>query len=151
MTTISSAESKVSVHSDELDVRGTTVLAAGDQVTVQPGEAPPATPKRLDPQEVSELGGCLVDFHVAAADRDSRESGERAMDRLAVVDAVNAGSLPLTPPPDRPRGSAATGPADPLYGQEGVCVATDCESDFEPQSGRGSPDSGQGPPPDDLG
>jgi hypothetical protein len=42
-TTISSAQSKVSVRSDETDVRGTTVLAAGDQVTVQPGEAPSAT------------------------------------------------------------------------------------------------------------
>ncbi len=151
VTTISSAQSKVSVRSDEPDVRGTTVLAAGDQVTVRPGEAPPATPKRLDPQEVSELGGCLVDFHVAAADRDSRESGERAMDRLAVVDAVNAGSLPLPPPPDRPRGSSGDGLGDLLDGQEGVCVATDCESNFEPHSGRGSPGSEQEPPPDDLG
>jgi hypothetical protein len=151
LTTISSAQSKVSVRSDEPGVRGTTVLTAGDQVTVQPGEAPPVAPKRLDPQEVSELGGCLVDFHVAAADRDSREGGERAMDRLTVVDAVKAGSLPLAPPPDRPRGSAGDGPGDPLDGLEGVCGATDCESDFEPHSDRGSPGSGQGPPPDNLG
>ena len=40
-----------------------------------------------------ELGGCLVDFRVAAANRDSRESGERLTGRPAAFDAANAGSL----------------------------------------------------------
>lgn len=126
-TTISSAQSKVSVRSDDPAVSGTTVLMAGEQITVEPGAAPPAKPKRLDPEEFSELGGCLVDFHVAAADRDSRESGERSMDRLAAFDAANAGSLPGAPASDRPGGSSPDGPGDPLTGQEGICVATDCD------------------------
>ena len=139
-TTISSAQSKVSVRSDEPAVLGTTVLTAGEQVTVETGSAPPAKPKRLDPQEISELGGCLVDFHVAAADRDSRESGERLTGRLTAFDAANAGSLPGGSPSDRPGaspfdrpgGSSRGDPGDSLTGQEGVCVATDCESHHNP-------------------
>jgi len=135
-TTISSAQSQVSVRSDEPAVRGTTVLTAGEQVTVEAGAAPPAKPKRLDPQEISELGGCLVDFHVAAADRDSRESGERLTGRLTAFDAANAGSLPGAAPSDRLGGSPRDDPGDPLAGQEDVCVATDCESHHDPGSGR---------------
>ena len=138
-TTISSAQSKVSVRSDEPAVSGTTVLMAGEQVTVQPGAAPPAKPKHLDPEEFSELGGCLVDFHVAAADRDSRESGERSMDRLTAFDAANTGSLPGAPASDRPGGPSPDGPGDPLTGQEGICVATDCEPGVDPGYKQESP------------
>lgn len=136
VTTISSAQSKVSVRSDEPAVRGTTVLMAGEQVTVEPGAAPPANPKRLDPREISELGGCLIDFHVAAADRDSRESGERWTDRLTAFDAANAGALSGAAPSNRPGGSPRDDPGDALAGQEGVCVATDCESHADPVSQR---------------
>jgi hypothetical protein len=132
-TTITSAQSKVSVRSDEPAVRGTTVLTAGEQVTVEPGEAPPAEPKRLDPEEVSALGGCLVNFHTAAADRDSRGSGERVAGRLTAFDAANAGSLPGAPSSDRPGESPRDEPGDPLTGQEDVCVATDCEPHQNPQ------------------
>jgi hypothetical protein len=133
---ITSAQSKVSVRSDEAAVRGTTVLAAGEQVTVKPGDAPPAKPKQLDPEEVAALGGCLVDFHVAAADRDSQESGERVTDRLTAADAANADPLPGPPGPDRPGGPSPDEPGDPLTGQEGVCVATDCDPDLDLDSGR---------------
>jgi hypothetical protein len=126
-TTITSAQSKVSVRSDEPAVRGTTVLTAGEQVTVEPGDAPPAEPRRLDPEEVSALGGCFVNFHTAAADRDSRDSGERVTGRLTAFDAANAGSLPGAAPSDRPDGSPRDEPGDPLTGQEDVCIATDCE------------------------
>jgi len=138
-TTITSAESRVSVRSDEPDVRGTTVIAAGEQVTVEPGGAPPAQPKRLDPQEVSELGGCLVDFHVAAADRDSREIGERVTDRLTAFDAANAEALSGPAGSDRPGGPPRDEPGDPLTGQEGVCVTTDCGPHPDPGYGRQSP------------
>jgi len=133
-TTITSAQSKVSVRSDEPAVRGTTVLTAGEQVTVEPGDAPPAEPKRLDPEEVSALGGCLVNFHTAAADRDSRDSGERVAVRLTAFDAANAGSLPRAAPSDRSGGSPRDEPGDPLTGQEDVCVATDCEPYENPQA-----------------
>lgn len=132
-TTITSAQSEVSVRSGEPAVRGTTVLKAGEQITLAPGDAPPAEPERLDPEEVSALGGCLVNFHTAAADRDSRGSGERVTGRLTAFDAANAGSLPGAAPSDRPGGSSRDEPGDPLTGQEGVCVVTDCESHENPQ------------------
>ena len=132
-TTITSAQSKVSVRSDESAVRGTTVLTAGEQVTVEPGDAPPADPKRLDPEEVSALGGCLVNFHTAAADRGSRDSGERVTGRLTAFDAANAGSLTGAPSSDRPGESPHDEPGDPLTGQEDVCVATDCEPSENPR------------------
>jgi hypothetical protein len=136
-TTITSAQSQVSVRSDQPSVRGETILTAGEQVRVEPGAAPPARPRRLDPQQISELGGCLVDFHRAAADRDSLESGERVADRLTAFDAANAGSLPGTDSSDRPGGSPREQPADPLTGAEGVCVATDCDSDLDPATRKG--------------
>jgi len=132
-TTITSTQSRVSVRSDEPAVRGTTVLKAGEQITVEPGDAPPAEPKHLDPEQISALGGCLVNFHTAAADRDSRDSGERVTGRLAAFDAANAGSLPGAAPSDRPGESPRDEPGDPLTGQEGVCVATDCEPHENPQ------------------
>ncbi len=135
-TIISSAESKVSVRSDEPDVRGTTVLTAGEQVTVEPGEAPPMTPTRLDAREISELGGCLVNFHSAAADRDSRDRGDRLTDQLAASDAANAASLPAATDSDRPAGSPLDAPGDPIAGQEDVCVTTDCEPQYDPDSGK---------------
>lgn len=137
-TTVSSAESEVSVRSDRPDVRGTTVLAAGEQVTVEPGEPPPATPRRLDPEEIAELGGCLIDFHLAAAGRHSRESGARATERLTAFDAANNSPLPGGPAPDGPRRSLREHAADPLTGQEGVCVATDCDPQRDPGRGKES-------------
>jgi ferric-dicitrate binding protein FerR (iron transport regulator) len=128
-TTITAAQSKVSVRSDEPSVSGTTLLAAGEQIRVEPGEAPPVRPRRLDPEQISELGGCLVDFHKAAADRDSRESGERVTDRLTATDAANAESDAGAGASGRPRETRDAPPADPLTGQEGVCVTTDCEAE----------------------
>jgi len=128
-TTITSAQSQVSVRSDEPSVLGTTVLTAGEQIHVEPGEAPPARPRRLDPEQISELDGCLADFHKAAADRDSRASRERATDRLTSIDAANAESDADPDAPDRPRKTRSAPAADPLTGQDGVCVTTDCEPD----------------------
>jgi len=128
-TTITSAQSKVSVRSDEPSVPGTTILSAGEQIRVEPGEAPPARPRRLDPEQISELGGCLADLHKAAADRDSRASRERATDRLTAIDAAHAESASDPDASDRPRNTRGAPPADPVTGQDGVCVTTDCEPD----------------------
>jgi len=138
-TTITSAQSEVSVRSDEPGVRGTTVLKAGEQVTVEPGSAPPAIPRQLDPREISELGGCLVDFHVAAADRDSRESGERVTDRLTAFDAANLAPIPGLPPSDRSREAPRGDPGDSLAGQQDVCLTTDCDPHADPVDERQAP------------
>jgi len=138
-TTVTSAQSKVSVRSDEPDVRGATVLKAGEQIVVEPGAAPPATPRRLDPQEISELGGCQINFHTAAADQDSQEMADRAMDRLTAFDAAHAGALPAPPPSEQPDGAPRDDPAGSLAGPSDVCLATDCDPDAPLVDGRKVP------------
>jgi hypothetical protein len=64
---------------------------------------------------------------MAAADRDSRISGEQATGRLTAFDAANVGSLNDATSSDRPGESPRDEPGDLLTGQEDVCVATDCE------------------------
>ena len=59
----SSAQSEVRVESSDPGVKGSTTLAALEQITVKPGEAPPSRPRRLAREEIAALGGCLVDFH----------------------------------------------------------------------------------------
>jgi hypothetical protein len=125
-TKITSAHSRISVRSGLPGVGGSTVLESGQQLTVKRGEPPPAQPRRLDPRELSELGGCLVDFHSAAADQHSREHGEQLLERLAASDAAEAPELPSGAAPDGSDGAPGAAPGDPLAGQEGVCVATDC-------------------------
>ncbi|HXV36012.1 MAG TPA: FecR domain-containing protein [Myxococcota bacterium] len=141
-TTITSAHSRISVRSGLPGVDGSTVLEAGEQLTVRRGEPPPAQPRRLDPRELSELGGCLVDFHSAAADRDSREHGARLLERLAASDAANAPELPRAADPDSAGGAPPETPGDPLAGQEGVCVATDCAQHPVVDFGGGEPPPG---------
>jgi hypothetical protein len=133
-TTISSAESKVAVRSGDPDVRGTTVVEASEQVTVTPGEAPPAKPKRLNKEQVSELGGCLVDFHSAARSQHAFEHGNLITERLTAMDIERnlSGQLPS---PVSAVGTVSMGPGEPLDGQEDVCVATDCTPEPE-QSGQ---------------
>ena len=130
-TTISSAESKVAVRSSNPDVRGTTVVGESEQVTVQPGEAPPTERKKLNKEQVSELGGCLVDFHSAARGVASAHHGELVVDRLTAADAdsFQAGS-------DGSRGSGERElrvPGGSLTGSEDVCEATDCGNESLPE------------------
>lgn len=121
-TTISSAQSRISVRSSDPDVRGTTVIHTAEQVEVTPGLAPPAKPRRLTREQIAALGGCLVDFHSAALGRDSREHGDRVMERLALVDRDSAAPDAGPPPPGAP------GEEPPS--NEGVCVATDCSDEI---------------------
>ena len=90
-TTISSAESRVSVRSGDPLISGTTVVDASEQLTVMPGMAPPKEPRRLDSDEVSELGGCLVDFHSAALKKHSHDHNVRVAERLSIPDDVPNG------------------------------------------------------------
>ncbi len=85
-TTISSAESRVAVRSGDPRISGTTIVDASQQLTVMPGVAPPMEPRHLDPDQVSKLGGCLVDFHSAALKKHSHDHSVRVAERLSTPD-----------------------------------------------------------------
>jgi hypothetical protein len=146
-TTISSAESRVSVRSGDPHIPGTTIVDVSEQLTVMPGEAPPAAPRRLDRDQLSELGGCLVDFHSAALGRDSHQHNLRVAERLTTPDIVAYGEgeslrSPTTAAHD---GDSPYAPGAPLTTQDDVCVVTDCDPTgaIDP----GSENREQSPPP----
>ena len=129
-TTISSAESQVAVRSGDPKISGTTVVEASQQLTVMPGIAPPAKPKHLDRDQISELGGCLVDFHSAALGRDSHNHSLRVAERLTIPDIVEygeGGQLPLPTTATHDADPLPKAPGEELATQDDVCVVTDCE------------------------
>jgi len=127
-TTITSAESRVSVRSGDSQVQGTTILDAAQQVTVALGASPPAKPRHLDQRQLAELGGCLVDFHQTALGRDSLIHGQRAAERFTVQDAVDyEGGKQFPPPPaKRDGGALPQSNGASLTGQEDVCLSPNC-------------------------
>jgi hypothetical protein len=131
-TTITSAESKVRVESSDPSVKGSTTVAALEQISLKPGEAPPAQPRRLDPQEVAELGGCLVDFHAAARNLDRDDLQLHAVERIAIRDGA---STPWNPPPVP--AAPAVDPVRDIVDPAEVCSPNDCglgEMDSESRS-----------------
>ncbi len=114
---------------------GTTVIEASQQLTVMPGVAPPSKPKRLDREQVSELGSCLVDFHSAALGRDSHDHHLRVAERLTLPDIVEhgeGGQLPVPTTASHADDALPEVPGEQLATQDEVCVVTDCESSFDP-------------------
>jgi len=71
MTAGADSKSVVSVTSNLDNVKGETKLTGGQQIVMQPGEAPPPA-KMLNKQAIARLGGCLVDFHSLSLDLDLR-------------------------------------------------------------------------------
>jgi hypothetical protein len=111
-------------------VRGTTVVKAGYQVTVEAGEAPPAVPNKLERVQLAELGGCLVDFHRAALGGSRDAHQERVAERLTALDvARNGEGGDFQTQPALPRVPNFVG--SPIDGQEGVCEVTDCSGEVE--------------------
>ena len=72
-------------------------------MTVMPGVAPPMEPRNLDRDQVSELGGCLVDFHSAALKKHSHDHNLRVAERLSIPDDVANGDGGELPSPARLR------------------------------------------------
>ena len=104
VTTITSEVSKVMVASSNPALSQATVLEGGEQLVVSPGEPPPVAPKRLDATALSELGGCLVDFHDASLQADRKEMLRREAEMISEADAMTA-DLPVVglvePPADQ--------------------------------------------------
>jgi ferric-dicitrate binding protein FerR (iron transport regulator) len=104
VTTITSEVSKVMVASSNPALSQATILEGGEQLVVSPGEPPPVAPKRLDATALSELGGCLVDFHDASLQADRKEMLRREAEMISEADAMTA-DLPVVglvePPADQ--------------------------------------------------
>lgn len=93
ITTITTAAAKVLVESSDPSVKGATTIEAGQQVVIEPGQAPPPA-QRLDPKALSGLGGCLIDFHSVSlsADRASQvdqKVEQEIADVLAEIDGTD--------------------------------------------------------------
>jgi hypothetical protein len=120
-TTISSAQSEVRVESSDPSVKGSTTVAALEQITVKPGEAPPVRPRRLAREEIAALGGCLVDFHAVAPELARDGVQLHTMERIVTRDAAET---PWNDPPGpaAPAGGLSNDLVDPAE----VCSPTDC-------------------------
>lgn len=114
VTSVASSHARVLVESAAPGVKGSATISAGEQVVVQPGRAPSAV-KRLSPDQMAALGGCLIDFHKATLGYDRTKATQSAIDesvREAIADAervdVAAGLerftplLPIDPRPGQP-------------------------------------------------
>jgi hypothetical protein len=120
-TTISSAQSKVRVESSDPSVKGATTVSALEQITVKPGEAPPAQPRRLAREEIAALGGCLLDFHATAEELARDEFHLHVLDRVSTVDG---GRTPWSAPPGP--AAPAVNPSNDLVDPASVCSPTNC-------------------------
>jgi hypothetical protein len=120
-TTISSAENRVRVRSSDPNVSGSTVVSSLEQIRLKPGEAPPEEPRRLEPEEFAELGGCLIDFHALAGKLASDEFQLRTVDRIAAAEGVDTPWNPARPPV-----APALNPADDIVEPSEICSPWDC-------------------------
>ena len=93
VTTITSEVSRVLVESANPSVQGKTTLDGGQQIVIQPGQAPPKRPVELSRQKAGGLGGCLLDFRAAAL-RSDRAAAARLEIDATVADDVAVASLP---------------------------------------------------------
>lgn len=124
VTAVTSSAARVMVESSTAGVSGSTTISAGERVVVEPGQSPSAA-KRLDPEQLAALGGCLIDFHEATLAYDRRNRADAALDdaineAIADVGRVDV-ALGLDPgiDPQRPIDDLATlidrpGPPDPF-------------------------------------
>jgi hypothetical protein len=90
VTTITSEVSKVMVGSSDPAVKGQTLVDGGQQLVIEPGEAPPPRAERLDPGALADLGGCLVDFHQLSLEADREKALQKAAEELTGGDAETA-------------------------------------------------------------
>jgi len=121
-TTLTSKESKFRVRSSDPTVKGSTIVSDLEQVVMRPGDAPPAAPRKLEPEEVDELAGCLIDFHAVAGDIASHALQLHTAERLAAVEDAEVPWNPPAPGPAAPGGD----PADDLVEPAEVCSPVDC-------------------------
>jgi hypothetical protein len=111
ITTITSQVSRVMVASADTSISQATILEAGQQLVVKPGEPPPVKPQMVDATRLAALGGCLVDFHSASLQADRKEMLAAQADEIAEADSLTA-DLPEVALVD-PTGPTPGGPGSP--------------------------------------
>jgi hypothetical protein len=97
------------------------VVSPLEQIRMKPGDAPPEKPKKLEPEEFAELGGCLVDFHALAGKLASDDFRIRTADRIATAEAAETPWDPRQPP-----GAPALDPADDIVDPTEIGSPSDC-------------------------
>ena len=90
VTTVTSAASQVMVESSDAAVPGSTMIDAGQQIVIRPGESPPSQPTAMRPEALKAMGGCLIDFHGAALSHDRREAANDKVDEVVEQDVAEA-------------------------------------------------------------
>jgi hypothetical protein len=90
VTTVTSAASQVMVESSDTAVPGKTMIDAGQQIVIRPGEAPPQQPTAMRPEALKAMGGCLIDFHGAALNHDRGQAANDKVDEVVEQDVAEA-------------------------------------------------------------
>ena len=90
VTTITSEESQVLIESADPSVSGATTIKGGQQVVVQPGQAPPSQPEELSPRAIAGLGGCRLDFGKAALQSARLSAAQEQIDATVAEDIADA-------------------------------------------------------------
>jgi len=93
VTTVTSEVSRVLIESAEPGVTGQTTIDGGQQLVIQPGQAPPARPQQLSERVIGNLGGCLLDFRATAL-RADRATANAAEIEATVAEDIAVASLP---------------------------------------------------------
>ena len=93
VTTITSEVGRVLVESANPSVQGKTTLNGGQQIVIQPGQAPPKRPIEISRQKAGGLGGCLLDFRAAALRSDRAAAADPKIE-TTVADDFAVASLP---------------------------------------------------------
>ena len=86
-SSITSGDNPVRIESADPTVKGSTTIRGSERITMKPGEAPAAEPERLPESTLTNLGGCLKDFHTAALQLDRISHASNVGERIALTDA----------------------------------------------------------------
>jgi hypothetical protein len=85
-STITSEDNEVKIESADPNVTGSTTISGSEQVTMRPGDAP-AAPKRLTRTALSNLAGCLANFHSLDLTLDRAAWSANIATNMATTDA----------------------------------------------------------------
>jgi hypothetical protein len=118
-TTITSAQSRVSVRSSDPGVPGATTVAARERLSIDPGSPPPRKAIPVGEDQLAHLEGCLVDFRRQALRDALDDSVLDVLDRVAQADGGAAHLGGDEPPPLPDPGSDPAAPED-------TCTPIDC-------------------------
>ncbi|MBW2665991.1 MAG: FecR domain-containing protein [Deltaproteobacteria bacterium] len=92
-SSIATLDNPVRIISADPTIEGSTTIHGSERITMMPGEAPAAVPERLPESTLTNLGGCLADFHAAALQLDRIAHASNVGERIALLDGRVA-SLP---------------------------------------------------------